>query len=175
MPPKTIDNLGPEAYSRYAQDQEELSKLELSIKEGRAIPPQTEVDVTVPTYPSEFDLFTEAARRNIFWADFYPPSKYHEQKKRLFTYQIIPSLGSADKQETQTQRITDTVAATRKRKEMAEEEMKAGKKVSAWEEEKELEAEQREKDTLLNLFKRVASLEKDLIDINSRRGQYHKG
>lgn len=175
MPPKTIDNLGPEAYARYAQDQEELSKLELSIKEGRVIRPQTEVDVTVPAFASEFDLLTEAGRRNIFWGDMTPPPKYGEQKKRLFTTQIAPSFGSADKQEVQAQRIADTVASTLQRKEKAEEEVKAGTRTSSWEEEKELEAELREKDTLLKMYKCVSRLDKDLIDINSRRGQYHKG
>lgn len=168
---KTVDNLGVEVSARYAEDK--LFYDEKMVKESRVVPVQTEIDVTVPSFASEFEQLFETSRRNIFWADFFAPPKFNEQKKRLFTNQVIPSLGSSDKKEMQAARIGEIVAKDRAKQEEKEKEGKG--KRPTWEEQKELEEEEREKTAILSLFKAVSAKERDFIDINSRRGQYHKG
>jgi hypothetical protein len=173
MPPRTIDNLGPDASSRYADDRKHYD--ETQIKESRIIPSQAEIDVTAPAFSSEFELLFETSRRNSPWGDFFMPPRYQDQKKRVFTFQILPSLGSPDKKEVQAERIQQTVALAKKRKDEAEEATKNGLRSSAREEIKELEEEEKEKSVLLKLFDGISNLERTLIDINSRRSQYHKG
>lgn len=166
---KTVDNLGSEVSTRYAEDKKFYD--EKLVKDARAVSGQTEIDVTTAAFPTEFDQLFETSKRNISWADFFAPPKFHEQKKRLFTSQVIPSLGSDDKKEMQAARIKELVAQTRQKKEQGEKD----KRQIPWEEQKELEEEEREKSTLLNLFNLVIATERDFIDINSRRRQYQKG
>src|SRR5581483_4462896 len=98
-----------------------------------------------------------------------------EQKKRLYTTQVIPSLGSDDKKEAQQLRLSETVSAAQKRRDEAIKEKEQGIRASSWAEEREVEEETKEKAILDSAIKTVASLDKYLIDIKSRRGQYHKG
>lgn len=170
MPPRTIDNLGVDVSTRYAEDKKNYD--EKIIKEARGIPMQAEIDVTIPSFSSEVETLLGARERDIFWADFYAPPKYNEQKKRLFRHQLIPSLGSEDKKETQSKRLMDVVERA---KEKAERDKEKKKQPQIWEEQKELESEEREKKILLNLLNRLSLLDKYLVDINSRRSQYQKG
>jgi hypothetical protein len=165
MPPRTIDNLGIEIYTKYAQDREILD--EKIIQEARLIPVEAEVDVTHPSFASEFDLLLQTNRRNHTWADFFSPPFYHDQKKRLFSFQVLPSLGSDEKKESQIQRIKERAAQ--------DEEKERKHPAQNWEEERDHQEERKEKEILLTLLGRVNGLERDLIDINSRRHQYQKG
>lgn len=166
--PLTIDNLGPDASSRYAQDRKLYE--ESIFKEAKAVPifPQAEIDVTQPFFASEYEQLFEMQKRNISWADFYPPPKFNEQKKRLFTHQILPFLGSEDKIEAQSARISATVRLPAP---LAGEE---GPRVS-WQQERELHQQENEKKILISLMTSIHTLDKYLIDINSRRSQYQKG
>jgi hypothetical protein len=103
MSSRTIDNLGVDVSTRYAQDQKKYDKK--LIKEARGIAPQTTIDVTTPSFSSELDTLLDNEKKNQPWADFEIPLRYNEQKKRLFTHQIIPSLGTIEKKETQSQKI----------------------------------------------------------------------
>ncbi len=171
--PRTVDNLGPEVSARYAEDQSLLDKKILT--EASAVRRQAEIDVTTRFFRSEFDIELGTDQRNQFWGQFSAPPGYAEQKKRIFVEQIIPSLGSPDKKEMQLLRIVEMAEMAKKRKEIAEADAKAGKRALAWEEVREFEAVDREKGILDHFFKRVEDLERVLIDINSRRGQYQKG
>ncbi len=143
MPPRTIDDLGPEVSSRYAADRKYYD--EKQAKEAPAIPSQATIDVTTPGFSSEFDALFETSKRNPSWADFLRPPKYAEQKKRVFTHQILPSLGSDDKRQQQIQRV------------------------------KSAETDEEQKKVMLTLFEKIEKLDRTLIDINTRRSQYHKG
>ncbi|HKZ00551.1 MAG TPA: DUF5399 family protein [Rhabdochlamydiaceae bacterium] len=172
MPPRTIDNLGVEVSTRYAQDQKQLDQK--LIKESRGISTQTEIDVTTPSFASELDILLELQGRTLSWADFYAPTKYNEQKKRLFTYQTVPSLGTEDKKESQAQKILAKIKTMTEKREKEKDKERKGKQ-RKWEEDREIEEEEKEKETLIALFHLVATLDKFIIDINSRRGQYQKG
>ena len=103
MPPRTIDNLGVDVSTRYAEDQKILDQS--FIKESRGIPIDTEIEVTMPSFSAEVESLLRTQPTNVTWASFMAPPYYFEQRKRLFTYQMIPSMGSEDKQESQAQKI----------------------------------------------------------------------
>jgi len=178
--PRTIDNLGVDISTRYAQDQQKLdAKI---IKESRLIPRQIEIDVTSPYVPSEFEEQFLATKRNVTWADFFAPPKFSEQKKRLFSYQIIPSLGSDDKQEAQAERINarirplkDQEKEKKDQQRQKQDERDQKEEKMKWEEELEAKEEEKEKKIILHLLEVVHKFNRYLIDINSRRGQYHRG
>ncbi len=164
---KTIDNLPVETYTRYAEDKKLYD--DKLIKEAHSIPPNTEVDVTVPAYPSEMEALLGAPPRQPVWAEFPPPPYYLEQKKRIFTTQVLPSLGSEDKKAAQAQRIMEIVANAKRIK---EEQDKTG---NAKEAARELQDQEKESSVFLHLFTEINSLEKQVVDIKSRLYQYQKG
>ena len=171
MPPRTIDNLGVDVSTRYAEDKRALD--ETLIKESHTIPVQTEIEVTMPFFPSEVEALLHIQPTHVAWAFFSAPALYFEQRKRLFTYQLIPSMGSEDKKESQALKILA------KLKSMAEERAQRDKgekdKRQQYEEEREIEEEEKEKKILTSLLNSIALFDKLIIEINSRRSQYQKG
>jgi hypothetical protein len=171
MPPRTIDNLGVDVSSRYAEDKRTLD--ETLVKEARAIPVQTEIEVTTPSFSSEIDSLLHIQPTNTTWASFFAPAYYFEQRKRLFTFQLIPSIGSEDKKESQALKILAKLRS------MAEERIQKDKgkndERQQHEEEKVLEEEEREKKILISLLNTIAMFDKLIIEINSKRTQYQKG
>jgi hypothetical protein len=157
MPPRTIDNLGVEVSTRYAEDKQVLD--ETMVKGARAISVQTVISVTAPSFPSEVEALLHIERTHLPWANFVPPEHYFEQRKQLFTFQLIPSLGSEDKKESQSLKILSKLRS------MAEEAAQTGKP----------EEEGRDKKILTSLLNTIAIYDKLIIETNSKRGQYHKG
>ncbi|MEI8328550.1 MAG: DUF5399 family protein [Chlamydiia bacterium] len=173
MTRRTIDNLGLDVSTRYAQDQVFLD--DKIIKDASAIVPQTQIDVTQPAYPSEFEALFGLSKKNLSWAEFTPPARFNEQKKRLFTHQLIPSLGSSDKKENQSQKIVAKVQAhlhKRLAPKNQDEDQNRRNQLHNEQEDKELE---KEKKTLIKLFDCIVYLDKNISFINSRRTQYQKG
>lgn len=170
MAPRTIDNLGLDASTRYAFDQQELDKKIL--KEARGIPRQAEVDVTTPFFASEFDLLFDTSKKNAAWALFGMPKHYGEQRKRLFTYQVIPSLGTQEKTENQEKKIA---AQLKEKSDEQNKERKKKQNSTAWEDDIEREDQEKEQKILLALLKNLLFLDKCMIDITARRMQYQKG
>ena len=171
MAPRTIDNLGLDASNRYAADQQEFDHKIL--KESRVVPRQAEVDVTEPSYSSEFDLLFDIGKKNTPWAQFCMPKNYNEQRKRLFTYQIIPSLGPQDKTESQEKKILAHLQE--KAKQQDEKKDKNKKDSPSWEENQEKEEQEKEQKILVQLLKNLLMLDKCMSDISARRMQYQKG
>ncbi len=172
MPPRTIDNLGVDVSTRYAEDQQWLD--EKIIKESRSIPSQTEINVSLPSFSSEVDTLLHSESTQHVWANFFAPDRYFEQRGRLFTFLMIPSLGSEEKKEAQTQKILAKLKSiVEKRK--ADKEKEKKQKRETWIEDKEAEEEEKEKKALTSLLETISLLDKFLIDINSRRSQYQKG
>ena len=168
MTPRTIDNLGVDVSTRYAEDLQLLD--DQLIKEARAIPSQTGIDVSIPSFDSELNALVRSDTTQYVWANFFIPKRYLEQKGRLFTFLTIPSLGSEEKKEAQMQKILtklQSLAEKRKKRE--------GNSQEAWVEQREVEEEEKEKKALTALFETISLLDKFLIDIDSRRSQYQKG
>ena len=169
--PRTIDNLGVETSVRWATDQEVLDKSILN--EAPRISQQTVVDVYSPFYTSEFDLIFQTKQRHQQWAAFFAPPGYTNQKMRIFTHQVIPSLGTEEFQQAQMQKIKERCDSNKKKR---QENKEAGQASGyAWEDEREEEEEQKESKTLLALMEYIHSLDQLLGAINARRSQYSKG
>ena len=148
---RTIDNLGLESSVRYAKDQTELDPQ--LIKDSRLITPWIEVAATKPYIPSEFDkLFS--AKPTIQWAVFSEPPTYDVQPRSLFSYQLIPSLGSSEKQEAEAEKLEALKETLGKEKGTQDE---------------------NQRKRLLEFFKCLEKLDKTLLFINSRRNQYQRG
>ena len=171
MPPRTIDNLGVEVSTRYAEDKKVFD--ESLIKEARGIPSQTEIDVFAPSFSSEMDELMNTQRANISWASFLPPALYFEQRKRLFTYQLIPSMGSEDKKESQAQKILAKLKGMEEERVETDKENKGKREL--YDLERSLEEEEKEKKILTSLLSTIALFDMLIIEINSRRSQYQKG
>ncbi len=157
---RTIDNLGIETSSRYARDQAQLdTKL---IDESRFIPLKTEVSVVKPYLPTEFEEYFSAGTLTL-WASFEPPPEYYTYAKPLFSYQLIPSLGSYEKQEADEDKLEALEDTLNKS-------FQEGKR-----DQQQQKEDERERKTLLNLLKTIGKLDRTLGMINSRRNQYQRG
>lgn len=168
MPPRTIDNLGIEVSTRYAEDLKELDQKLLV--EARGIQEQTEIEITHPFFLTELEILLEPQKQQT-WATFTPPKGYFEQKKRFFMFQLIPSLGSEEKHETQTQKIISLKTFSRKKRNDQQQEEEQGSDHS----DPEKEYHEKEKKILVSVLQTIMHLDKEIQEINARRGQYHKG
>ncbi len=156
--PRTIDNMGVDASSRYARDKAQLdSKL---IDDARFIPQKTEVSVVKPYLPSEFEEYLNATKV-ILWASFSPPPDYLAFAKPLFSYQLIPSLGGYEKQEADSDKL-----------EALEDTLNKGFREGGGQQQHE---EERERKTLVHLLQTIGKLDRTLSLINARRNQYQRG
>lgn len=110
---------------------------------------------------SFLNLTSEASAGLIFLPN------YRSFRQRLFAEQLIPKLGTPDKQESQLERL----------KEYGEEEKKRKRREKApfENEDKAEEAIETEKEILLKLLDKIHLYDEYLIDINSKRSQYQKG
>lgn len=149
--PKTISNLPVDVSIRWAEDQKILQETKPYITEAVGISQHAQKDVSMPAVFSEIDALVGALRIHPTWANFYLPPGYNEQRRRLFTSQIAPFLGTDEQQDVQIQRI------------------------EAASEEEEQDERKREKAVLLKLMKMMHDLNRDLIDIITRCRQYQKG
>jgi len=169
--PRTIDNLGVETSVRYANDKEQLDVR--LIDDSKWLPRSLEISVTKPYIPSEFDqLFS--SDRHIQWAVFAAPPNYGLQNRTLFSYQLIPSLGTYEKQEADTEKLAalKDVLSKRRRQKGQNQQGQSGEQQGEQEEEKE---EEGERQILLELFKCIEKIDRSLSFINARRNQYQRG
>lgn len=142
--PRTVDNLGIDASNRYASDQKFIDRDFLqSLAQVGGL---SEVSVTSPYTLSEFDQQFSTLGKNLPWARFSPPPNYQSHRKRLFTFQLVPSVGNVERHE---QELTK--------------------------DEKEDPEEDEKKKKIIRLLKTLGIYDQYLRLINSRRGQYHKG
>lgn len=168
MPPRTIDNLGIEASTRYAEDLKELDQKLLI--EARGIREQTEIDITHPFFLTELEILLEPQKQQT-WATFIPPVGYFEQKKRFFVFQLISSLGSEEKHEKQVQKIISQLKTLSRKKRNNQQ----GDQQGESDNDPEKDYHEKEKKTLVSVLQTIMYLDKEIQEINARRGQYHKG
>ncbi len=161
--PRTIDNLGIETSARYARDKTQLdTKL---VEESRFVPLKTEVSVVKPYLPTELEEYLLPDKLTL-WASFEAPPGYVLQGKPLFSYQLIPSLGGYEKQESDTEKLEALEDTLNKQ---------FGQRKREQGEEQEEQEEEKERKTLLGLLRTIGTLDRSLSFINSRRCQYQRG
>ena len=160
--PRTVDNLGSDVSIQYAKNQELLKDVRL-IEESRWIPQKSEVSVTKPYIPSDFEqLFSSA--KTAPWALFSAPPGYEAGGRALFSYQLVPSLGTYEKQEADTDRLAALEDALNKRQ---------GRKKQQFQNNEDDEAEERH--ALTVLLQCIEKFDRTLALINARRNQYQRG
>ena len=147
--PKTVSNLPVDVSVRWAEDQKLLEQTRPYLTESVGIMQHAVKDVSTPAVFSEIDLLLGTLRIHPTWASFQIPSKFNEQRRRLFTSKLAPFIGTDEQQDLQIERV------------------------EAYAEEGE--EKKREKETVLKLLKLVHSLNRDLREIISRCCQYQKG
>jgi hypothetical protein len=162
---RTIDNLGTEASVRYAKDKQ-LFEPQL-IEESKWIPQKTAISVLKPYEMSEFDQIFSSFKK-IIWAAFSPPPDYYTETKPLFSYQVIPSLGDLEKQETDTNKLEEL-------KDALEQKKKKKQELLNQENEEDDDDDEKNRKALLSLLQCIHQLDKTLSFINARRNQYHRG
>ncbi|HLB52675.1 MAG TPA: DUF5399 family protein [Chlamydiales bacterium] len=161
--PRTIDNLGVEASIRYAKDQQLFESR--YIEESRLIPQKTEIVSITPAAVTEFDKrYSVGVEKRVSWALFPSLPQDLVPGRALFSYQLIPSLGSFEKSESDTDKL-----------ETIEDLLKKPKKRKKALSDREKEEEEGEIQCLMTLFKTLNALDKMLQLINGRRNQYQKG
>jgi hypothetical protein len=155
---RTIDNLGIDASIRYAQDQKLFEAR--FIEESQIVSRRTEVSVSTPYTPSEFDqMFGDG--KPLIWAAFAPPPEMTGTNNTLFSYQLIPSL-HIDGFNQDPEELLDQ-ALEKQRQEYPDSS------------DQEKDQEKKEKAIIANLLKCVTQIDKSLQLINSRRNQYQRG
>ncbi len=174
---RTIDNLGVDSSTRYAEDQQRLDPN--FIKDLQRIPVKPQVDVTQAFYASELDTLLDLHKLAMPWATFQAPKGYFEQKKALFTERLIPILGTEEKLAAEMQRIKENIAKViRSAKEKEGGEKREDEKesdVMKWEEGRQDDDDEKEKRSLIDLLECITLLDRLLSDVNGRRNQYQKG
>lgn len=169
---KTIDNLGIETSVRWARDQQNIDpKL---IRESHSVPIHTQVTTTEPSFSSQIEELFSFNKKNSAFAKFKPPKGFHSHQLAIFTYQIVPSMGSYEKQEMNKEKIAA----------MKEEEERKGKKKKQKGKKKKEEVftqmaaeseELKEIEVVTKMLEKIGMLDKYLSMINCRKEQYHKG
>lgn len=158
--PRTIDNLGIDASIRYAKDKELFESR--FIDESQIVSKRLEIPVAKPYVPSEFDrLFS--LEKTISWASFPSLPESLVFTKSLFTYQLIPSLGTYEQHEEEDQF------------EALDDALNKQKEAHPDQSDKENQEEEREKKLIVELLKCIAKIDKSLSLINARRNQYQRG
>lgn len=160
--PRTIDNLGVDASVRYAKDKELFEAR--FIEESRVVSPKTEVPVVKPYVPSDFDQLFSSGKM-VAWAAFSAPPQ-SSTPRSLFSYQLIPSLGTYETKGENEEKILQVEEALQHHK----------RSKQGWSEsDEEREREEKEKRMIIALFGCIERLDKSLSLINSRRNQFHRG
>ena len=161
---KTIADLGIETSTDWAKRIEEHQQTRITDVESRGVASQTSIASTEPSYLSQLAALVGTDQIGVTVALFNElPIK---QKGELFSYQMIPSLGSPDKiEEIQIPKV----------KAMVQPLPEEAEKPLAWEVEREKREQEQEKTSLLHWFETYLRLNRDLVDIKGRLSEYHKG
>lgn len=158
---KTIDNLGVEISTRYAQSSEEHETS--LVKDASRLSPKTSISISRAGYLSAYDELLGTRQRAQQWARFAHPKGFDSSIMRIFTHHLLPGIRSDEFGALESDRIRRMREDKKKDKEYN------------WEERIEEDEEQKESETLLQFFDSLSEKDKSLIEINGRRRQYQKG
>ncbi len=150
--PKTVSNLDVDVSIRWAEDQKMLEETRPLVAESTGISQHLQKDVTLPAAVPALQLLFGTNLVRPTWAAFYAPRGFSDQKRRLFTSAIAPSLGSDEQCEEKIGKLTQMAGAGQ-----------------------EDEEEGSEKKTFLKLLTMLVQLNKNLLFAISRLNQYKKG
>ncbi|MBY0529714.1 MAG: DUF5399 family protein [Rhabdochlamydiaceae bacterium] len=172
MKPVTIDNLNIKDHVRWAKDQEWLDPT--YTREVSLVSHHPEVLWNSTVVTSKWEELFEWQKRNVSWANFEAPEKYHMVSKRLFSYRLFPSIywkeeeeGSEDQENEQEKREDEREQeGSNLMKEVLNLEKFPNQPMPLFE---------RDKSTIISLLESIKFLNTLLAQINARKLQYQKG
>jgi hypothetical protein len=154
MKATTIDQLPITANVRWAEDQRDL---DISfVTEPAMIAPHPEIVGLSIIYPSKFDILFDLQKRNIAWASFEPPKRFHLFRKRHFSRRLFASFDWDEEEE-------DSIPGERLQQVM---ERLSYLPPSLFE---------KDKTTLISLLQSLRWINTLVIQIQSRKLQYQRG
>jgi hypothetical protein len=104
---KTIDNLGVDVSRDYAAIESAKEFRESLLQGARDVPSKTQVSVTEAAYPNEIDDLFGLQLQNMPFASFSEPPGYSAYRRNIFSTQLAPSLGIAQRQQEQEEQVKD--------------------------------------------------------------------
>jgi hypothetical protein len=171
MKPVTIDNLNIKDHVRWAKDQELLDPT--YTKEVSLVSHHPEVLWNSIILTSKWEELFEWQKRNVSWANFEAPDKYHLVSKRLFSYRLFPNIywkdedeESEDKEHQEQGEDKHEQEGTNLLKQVLDLEKFPNQPMPLFE---------RDKSTIVSLLESIKFLNTLLAQINARKLQYQKG
>ncbi|MDN3505067.1 MAG: DUF5399 family protein [Rhabdochlamydiaceae bacterium] len=103
---KTIDDLGQDAYNRYAA----ANSTGQNLSDASVVTIQTSQDRNTPVSQSHLSVVLQTEEKNKPFADTSPPPGYSSKTNKAFMNQFVPSLGSTGKIEASIHRLENKIA-----------------------------------------------------------------
>jgi len=147
----TIDQLDLSIYNLYAVRTRMMEQFNRQIRLGEAhtIPPQTTMVDTFPKL-TELDILLGVAPVVTPWAYFFPPQRFRYIRRSPFAFfRVAPTLGSLEKHSEDEVKLTQVKC--------------------------ESQEEEKEKEAILNCFRKVEEINDWLSFIVGRVGQFLQG
>lgn len=161
---KTFPDFGIKESTEWAMNTEAYEKAKISDVESRGIAYQTQIAPVEPSYLSQLAALVGTDQIGMTIALFNDPV---QQKAELFTFLMIPSLGPTEKiEEIQIPKIKAVTQGIP----VEEEEQPL-----AWQSEREKRELEQEKNKVLAFIDTYLILNRVLVDIKARLGEYSKG
>lgn len=164
----TIDNLDLKDHVRWAQDQAVLDPTYL--KEAQAIAQHPEYLGMSTIYASQWEALFEWQKRNLHWASFTPPLKYHVASRRLFSFRLFPSIYWSEEEEEES----NEDPLEHQEKEPSANLWKQVANVATFSHQPSVLFE-KDKTTILNLLESIKQINGMLAHVSARKLQYQKG
>ncbi|MBX3718678.1 MAG: DUF5399 family protein [Parachlamydiales bacterium] len=166
----TIDNLDIKDHVRWAQDQAVLDPTYLT--EAQAVAHHPEYLGMSTIYASQWEALFEWQKRNLPWASFAPPLKYHVASRRLFSFRLFPSIYWSEEEEEEDGAHEDP--SDQQEKEPSVNLWKEVVNVAAFPHQPSVLFE-KDKTAILNLLESIKYLNEMIAHVSSRKLQYQKG
>ncbi len=165
MKPVTIDNLKIEDHVRWAHDQTLLDPI--YTKESPLVAHHPELLWTTTLHTPKWDELFDWQKRNIPFAHFETPDRYHLVSKRLFSYRLFPNIyWEEDEEEDEGNQEEEEMNGPDLLKEVIAFEKNSNQPTALFE---------KEKSSIINLLEEIKELNTLLGQINARKLQYQKG
>lgn len=90
----TSDPIWMDASRKWAQDQKNIDKS--YVADASTVSQGSKVDVYHAEFKSQYEQLFGLRKGKVHWAEFFPPEAFFNLKNRLFTYTLVPSLGTPE-------------------------------------------------------------------------------
>lgn len=171
MKPITIDNLDIKDHVRWAQDQILLDPFYL--KDSQEVAQHPEMLGLSSIYASQWEALFEWQKKNVPWASFAPPQKYHLANKRLFSFRLFPTIhweSEEEEKEDSSQQQNDQDLPHEKSDDL----IKNVINLQTFSTQSTVLFE-KDKSAILNLLESIKYLNELLSHVSARKLQYQKG